>query len=679
MPTRRSMPSGLRRTSLPTKTSNRLPATKGQGISRFNTSEENELLSKDTIDSLNLFGKFIANTNMTKLKKLTEDELVEKKSQERVQKKTLETLNEMLTLISHNTSLSKSDVLKQVKAQKGSAYNLFQQMNPEDIKKVSELFNDRQGRGQEIENTLLEMKTDSEKKEEERLNVAKEEKENLKEYWSETLEKWDERFMKHEDQLKTSFLGPLSLLVAPIEEFTNGTLFEGIKGFFQRRKEKKAKKNPTEKDLMNNNDIAMLFFWHKTKEFFEKTKEAPAKGLKGLISGLIGGAGMKGLMKNASGIVGKFGIAALVGGLIWSVIDGIASMKMSKEWGTSKLSSFIGGFLGGKEAEKGFKGAFKNAGKWALTGVGTGMLIAGPVGALIGGLVGAAFGGILGYFGGKNIAQGLDKIGGWVKKTISNFWNSGFIQNMIGLIGSTFQNIIDFLYSEGKNIFDLATGKKSLSQFLIDFVGNIFGFINKMITDFLNKTILGQMIQIYLLNPIVNFFNQIGDFFSFLGSLGPMGIANALVSKNFDSRLSSFSEERGKERQYQKMKDVVLDFYDRDKSFLSTYNSLSGDRQKDFINKSFQGLVKSGKIDERVVTSVKDAIITPTGKIIQTDVDDTIVATKNSPTLNPSGGLVEKKLDMMISLLQKILEKDLQVSLPPQTSHDLELLIGDIN
>ena len=74
--------------------------------------------------------------------------------------------------------------------------------------------------------------------------------------------------------------------------------------------------------------------------------------------------------------------------------------------------------------------AFANAGKWALIGVGIGM-IGGPVGMLIGGLVGAAIGGILGYIGGDNLAKGFDKVGEWftsmfdtVVDAIADVWHA---------------------------------------------------------------------------------------------------------------------------------------------------------------------------------------------------------------------------------------------------------------
>jgi hypothetical protein len=153
------------------------------------------------------------------------------------------------------------------------------------------------------------------------------------------------------------------------------------------------------------------------KYFSDEEKEKNKIKLKDLLTKIP--AGLLGtLMKGGA-------IAAIAGGIIWGVIDGIAASMKAGEWGVSKSSAFIGGFLGGTES--GFKGAFKSMGKWALIGAGTGFLAAGPIGAIIGGIIGAAIGFVLGYIGGKEIAKGVDGL----KTKLGAAWKSKEFEDKI--------------------------------------------------------------------------------------------------------------------------------------------------------------------------------------------------------------------------------------------------------
>jgi len=145
--------------------------------------------------------------------------------------------------------------------------------------------------------------------------------------------------------------------------------------------------------------------------FFKRQKggdEDEVSGGKGFnlnsIMNLLGGGGGGGLMAKVGPMIAKAGfIGAIVIGVLWAVIDGIAGIFKAKEWKTDKISAFFGGMLGGTGG--GAKGALKNAGKWALVGAGIGGLAGGPIGALIGAAIGAVIGGVLGWIGGKNIAK----------------------------------------------------------------------------------------------------------------------------------------------------------------------------------------------------------------------------------------------------------------------------------
>ena len=93
-------------------------------------------------------------------------------------------------------------------------------------------------------------------------------------------------------------------------------------------------------------------------------------------------------------------------------------------------------------------------------------------------------------------------------------------------------------------------------------------------------------------------------------------------------------------------------------------------------------------------TSVDDAIIKTDGSIIKTNPKDTLVALKDVPlsvdkvredinkSLNKSitqldrDGTLEKRLTTIIDVLSKILAKDVQIQLPPQTRNDLDMLMS---
>jgi len=136
------------------------------------------------------------------------------------------------------------------------------------------------------------------------------------------------------------------------------------------------------------------------------------KGSKGTIGRAMGKI-PPGLRK----AVGAGGIAASVA---MGVYDAMQAVSMAKEWGTSKTSAGIGGFLGGTGA--GLSGAMKGAAKGGMMGAGIGSFV-GPIGTVIGGAVGVIAGGILGFIGGEKIAKGLDAMGGYIKKFVKATWS----------------------------------------------------------------------------------------------------------------------------------------------------------------------------------------------------------------------------------------------------------------
>ena len=112
-------------------------------------------------------------------------------------------------------------------------------------------------------------------------------------------------------------------------------------------------------------------------------------------------------------------------------------------------------------------------------------------------------------------------------------------------------------------------------------------------------------------------------------------------------------------------------------------------------NKTQSSIIKDFKFNSQFFDdSIDDAIIRADGSIIKTNPKDTLVALKNIPlsmeqvrsdttkNLNSSLGSLggdknlEKKLTTIIEVLSKILAKEVQVNLPPQTRTDLDMIMS---
>lgn len=521
----------------------------------------------------------------------------------------------------------------------------------------------------------------------------------LKEFFSKITGNISKALEKNSDNIKSAMLGPLSLVVAPFEDFLGSDLWDGIKGLTGKLFNKNKKKNPTISDLVKNGEMGIIFLWNRVKGFFggdagskDKNKTSPLDMLKIKPTGLAG----------ALAKAGAF--AAIIGSLVMAVVDGLKGMKLAEMWGTGKVAGFIGGFLGG--TEKGWKGAFKNAGKWALMGVGAGFLIAGPIGAIVGGLIGGAIGAILGFIGGENIAKFFQSIFNWGKKQldkVGNFLkNSDFVQGMVTWAKNTVSTIFSGFTNTITDFKAVLSGDMTLKTFFTNFVDNIFGTIGTLVKDFLNTNPIGQWISKYIINPIKDFFQSIGDTFAFLGSMSFGDLVKSIASGNFETDMASFKAKKKEER----MKEYILGSDQYNAWRVSQGASLSG-LSTDKIFELFSASSKGKELQKQYeATHVNDAIIRPDGSIIRTHPDDTIIATKNTPALNGltvgsgSGGgslsdtdsssifsgneiqsgnskVLEAKLNKVISLLSAILSKEpVQVNLPNQSRFDLDALVN---
>jgi len=430
--------------------------------------------------------------------------------------------------------------------------------------------------------------------------------------------------------ISTGLLGPLNLITQPLEELFGVKFIDVIGGLFGKAKDdffaKGKKVKPKLSDIQKSNpEIVWL-----AKQLGADTEEKKEKKKGGLLDGLFGDGGIGGLAKNVLPLLAKGApIAAIAAGLVMATLDGIAAVGKAKNWGVDKSSAAIGGFLGG--TGEGFKNAFKKAGQFALTGVGIGFLAGGPVGAIIGGLIGAAIGGILGYIGGEKIAKGVQGLKNWFGKVI----NSDFVKGLGDFFMSTFTNVFDLYKESFKTIGDVFIGKKSLAEGILDLGNSIFKFIGNDIQIFFHKNPLGQLISKYIISPIGNFFNGIGDMFNFFTSKSLPELITSVATGNIFKEMDTFKEAKQKERFEQEMKSSI-DFQKWSESNQKTIQASEDGGKKAFLasdkGKTFLKNYGDSHLDPIQTDWVQDAIIHPSGKIIRPSPDDTIIATKSPVT-----------------------------------------------
>lgn len=542
-------------------------------------------------------------------------------------------------------------------------------------------------------------------------------------------------FERNKETLQ-GLLGPLNLFIAPLKDFFGGfgAVFKFIGGGVKKLFGKFTKKNPTASDVLKSGafGVGALYIGSKLEKLLGETNGEDKEGIFGKLKnnllgklGLEENAGWGGILKGGGkkllGGASKFltmGHGAVAGGL--GILGGGALMAKDAmkgvqmagqgEWSESKVASGMGGLLGGFDS--GFKGAFKNMGKWALMGFGIGNIICPIVGGIIGGLIGGAIGGILGWIGGEKISKALESVGtffkgiftktmeglkkAWsktkefaklakdktimkskqVKEAIGTFISSStkaigekvgkmkdFASNVWGGLknlgseawssfkdGTLFTNFIPDLLNKIKD--KLFEGWNMLKESpLGQFVQKLFENIQSGMEKFFNENPIGKWLDSHIIAPIKNAFGQMGAWFSYIGdAFKKDGLLGALSA-------------------------MTVGMIKKDKSTgLTDFEAYK------------QNLLNP--------TNVDDAIIRTDGSIIKTNPKDTLVALKDIPlsmeqvrsdttkNLNSSlNGLgsdktLEKKLTAIIDVLSKILDKDIQVNLPPQTRGDLDIIMS---
>ena len=571
------------------------------------------------------------------------------------------------------------------------------------------------------------------------LNLNDEYAKNMKDAWKEDFKEnhkvlggiasgIKDTFERNKESLQ-GLLGPLNLFIAPLKDFFGGfgAIFKFVGGGVKKLFGKFTKKNPTASDVLKSGafGVGALYIGSKLEKLLGETNGEDKEGIFGkLKNNLLGKLGLGenaswgGILKGGASKFLTMGHGAVAGGL--GILGGGALMAKDAmkgvqmagqgEWSESKVASGMGGLLGGFDS--GFKGAFKNMGKWALMGFGIGNIICPIVGGIIGGLIGGAIGGILGWIGGEKISKALESVGtffkgvftktmeglkkAWgktkefaklakdktimkskqVKEAIGTFISSStkaigekvgkmkdFASNVWGGLknlgseawssfkdGTLFTNFIPDLLNKIKD--KLFEGFNMLKESpLGQFVQKLFENIQSGMEKFFNENPIGKWLDSHIIAPIKNAFGQMGAWFSYIGdAFSKDGITGALSA-------------------------MTVGMIKKDKSTgLTDFEAYK------------QNLLNP--------TNVDDAIIRTDGSVIKTNPKDTLVALKDVPlsmeqvrsdttknlnsSLNSLGSdkTLEKKLTTIIDVLSKILDKDIQVNLPPQTRGDLDMIMS---
>ena len=520
-------------------------------------------------------------------------------------------------------------------------------------------------------------------------------------------------FNENKEVLVSSLLGPMNLIVKPFEEFTGGSLTEGLTTLF---KPKKSKLKPTADDVAKTGDAGTLFIWHKLQSLFGKKKEEDEGSFFDKLQGMEGAGGIAGALMKAGAV------AMILGGLAWGVAHGIKAMGMKDAWGVSKGSAFLGGFLGGTES--GWTGAFKNLGKWALIGAGIGFLAGGPVGAIIGGLVGAAIGAVLGFIGGETIAKGIEntknalleiwndesgntftKIGKsiiFVMDTMGNAFAEFFAtipvmiaslftkdENKLAKIKTFFKEVFlityELLFNPVAIVRRITNGAKQLKNWVKKqiserlkpfFKGIITGTVDTVENFFVN---MSSNISTGLVN-VGDFFRNIWDnisqgFFNMISNAGDVAVDTGMFFQNLWLNVSGWVQDKiftplqdvftRLGEHFGVMGDILSSDARLDQRLADIVTYTTGIGTEASKERLEQILLDregredlSNTVDFNKTDSVNDAIIKADGTIIRTHEDDNLIATKNDPTQmmfstgTPNGGSFSNEA---IDLLMKIL------------------------
>ena len=514
-------------------------------------------------------------------------------------------------------------------------------------------------------------------------------------------------FEKNKDTLQ-GLLGPLNLFIEPLKDFFGGfgAVFKFIGGGVKTIFRKFTKKNPTTSDVLKTGayGVGSLYIGHKLDELFGKTS-----GKNNLGGFLDNFKEFGGILSTLNKAVTSFSSLATVASLGMIIKDAISGWNKGEEWGTDNWASMLGSIVGGTGS--GANGAIQGAIKYALLGSSFGL-----AGILVGGLMG----GILGFFGGKFWSQGLQDVKDLLtgKTNMTEMRKRELLKDvdknkkLNEMQKSVMYKLADTLSEE-----DFVNLGNNLSN--KNWGGALRGTIDNWLKgnfDTLSEDELVSLLQYQTGFSDLNKsnINQYKDFFKQLhGSFSDVGLSN--IYKNNQTLAWNMKELSRLQTVYDDYK-IGNTTIDELNSVLENSGFYGGVNSQQFKNLITSGLLnlsyaniggldtssvkKKNRTNEFLsdlnysVTDVNDCIIRADGSIIKTNPKDTLVALKNIPlsmeqvrsdttkNLNSSLGSLggdknlEKKLTTIIEVLSKILAKDVQVNLPPQTRNDLDMIMS---
>ena len=515
-------------------------------------------------------------------------------------------------------------------------------------------------------------------------------------------------FEKNKEVLR-GILGPLNLIIEPLKDFFGGfgTVFKIISGGVKTIFRKFTKKRPTATDVMKSgaNGVGALYIANTMERLLGKTRgetDIDSSGLLGKFKDLTG------VISALNGVVTQLGSIASVAGLAMVVSDAIKGWKMADEWGVSNIAGMLGSIVGGTSS--GASGAVHGAIKYALLGAPFGL-----AGILVGGLVG----GILGFFGGEfwsqNIQTAMDLLSG--KTNITSLRKKSLLEDLEKRKqkGEISENTLNIMYQLADKLSDEDFASMGTNLSNKNWGGGLKGTVDQWLKgsfDSLNDeetisvltTMLGSGFNINkdnlstykeLFTKLHKSFNEIG-----LSNLYENGETLAW-NLNKLQIISSMLNAR-------KRGEIDIDEFSKSLEKLGfiggvTSSSFGNLLKSGLLNVDLEGLDISGtgaikkknQSNEFLsdINYVNDAIIRTDGSIIKTNPKDTLVALKDIPTsidkvraesnkdLNDNlttiqNNDLDNRLSDIMNVLSKILDKDVQIALPPQTRSDLDLIMS---
>lgn len=636
--------------------------------------------------------------------------------------------------------------------------------NVKDILKVLQSNNKdiTKGRGKDDKSRNLPSSINGETPKSEK-DKEKERDDRIEKIAQEHLEATKEIYEKNQNTIASTILGPLRMITAPLDKFTNGFLSKSVKSVLFGGQ--KGKTNPNKQDVVKMGVIGSGFLYlakimdkvdeEKKDSIFEKIGDFLKGKLGGLgkflgskiVGSLQGGIGLgKKVGKGAVGLAKKVGRVggglALAGGAVMMGVDAYKGTQQDwKDKEGKQLSKGVkgaGGLLG--SIGSGFRGAFANMGKWALTGFGIGNLIVPGVGGIVGGAIGGLLGGILGFIGGEKLARGIQTIGNWFKDTfwpvLKNFgitlWNG-----IVGIFKGLFNvDKIKEIWSGDDNTLvkvlkTISTSLISIVTFPIKKVFMGAKFVTNLVKDTkfgkavgqfmgsLMNTSVGKKIGNALstaksgLNGIKGIFDHAFDGVKWdkdKGFFNNMKDITSTIFNNIKDGISSFFKDNplGKwidEMIIRPIKNAFASIGYFFKFMGETYEKAGGGLKgigaiidaafvaEDTGKKDKKGnAIKLTKWQSANIkflkeqNAINDGIIRPNGDVIKTNPKDTLIALKDIDTSfrsvrqesNASSiqGFDSANVSTIINLLKRIAEKDTILKLPQQTRYDIDVLMN---